>query len=159
MHKEMCNGKVSQKEVFDFSKDYLEYEPLKENSPKSFFLPIVGFADFESLLVPTTSKHQVRCGCKENFSNCICKFSYTTDLQNHYALCFSLEFVTAAGELITDLIPNMRRYIGPSAAVEFLLRLRDIAQEFVKLGKNISVLLLVLIKKNYIVLKKCVIDY
>ena len=159
MHRENCNDQFSQKEVFDFSKDYLEYEPLIENRPKSFFLPIVGFADFKSLLVPATTKREVRCECKEKISKCICKFSYTTDLQDHSSLCFSLEFVTATGELITDLIPNMRQYIGPSAAVEFLLRLRNIAQEFVKLGKNISVLLLVLIKKNYIVLKKCVINY
>ena len=34
MHRENCNGQVSQKKVFDFSKDYLEYESLKENSPK-----------------------------------------------------------------------------------------------------------------------------
>ena len=36
MHRERenCNGQVSQKEVFDFSNDYLEYEPepLKKQS-------------------------------------------------------------------------------------------------------------------------------
>ena len=128
IHKEIC-GKRTNKKVFPSEDQSIHYNNHEYNFKRIF----TGYADFESILIENTSTTDCdKCDnstINDNHED-ICPHSFTTILQNHYAISVSFVIVDRHGKLVHEFC-----YTGEDVVLKFMnnvLKCEDLLVNVVK---------------------------
>ena len=122
LHYEMCkharHQRTSTMQTKHGKKPIIKFKKHKNR----FELPIVGFADFESILKPCTNQTCEQC----NSFPCICAKSFSVETQQHSVFCYSLIFVDKAGKVFRE-----ESYTGQDAIKHFLKTLQECEKDLI----------------------------
>ena len=101
-------------------------------------MSIIGFADTEAILKKVEcfclqnecvcKKNTCTCRCNNPLSQCICRHSFSENMQEHCSYAFSIEMFHSNGDEVEFLTANMKLYIGENTFLVFILRFIRISE-------------------------------
>ena len=126
-HLQKCNANNIKSYMYPKQGSYIKFgkdDQAKYHSP----LPIIGFADFETILNPLTPLVNENVYCDKCYSgNCKC-FSYTKLMDKHELISYSIVFVDSKSQLIFE-----KHFCGEQVEKFFLQTLCSIEESLLRL--------------------------